>query len=66
MDDDDPSLLFEGRIYEDPCHVVESLPLTYDNRLYKVRHRMYCIVDMVCIAGRVDLVEKLLNGGCGD
>ena len=63
MDEDDPSLLFDGRIM-DPCHLVESLPLTYDNRLDGVERGMYySIVGMVCMAGRVDLVEKLLNGG---
>ena len=62
MDEDDPSLLFEDRM-ADPCHLVESLPLTYDNRLDGVRHRVQMVAGVVCMADRVDLVEKLLNGG---
>ena len=62
MDDEDPSLLFDEYITE-PCHLVDLLPLTYDNRLDKIIHRVYRVSWMVCTEGRIDLVEKLLNGG---
>ena len=59
--DDDPSLLFGYLV--DPIHVVESLPLTYDNRLDGIERGMYySVIGRVCVEGRVDLIEKLLNG----
>ena len=63
MDDVDPSLLVEGMWEDHPIHVVETLPLTYDNRLNKIQWKVYTVIGIVCRADRVDLVERLLNGG---
>ena len=64
--DPDPFLLFDD-IWEDPIHFVESLPLTYDIRFAdvddEIRRRVYYLAGVVSFAGRVDLVEKLINGG---
>ena len=61
-EDDDPLPLFEYMM-EDPCHVVKSLPPTHDKRFDMFRHRVELVATSVCELDRVDLVEKLLNGG---
>ena len=61
-EDDDPYILIEGSIYVNPCRVVESLPPTYDKRLDRFRWRVQMVAMRVCGVGRIDLVEKLLNG----
>ena len=65
MDEDgDLSLLFNGEdMMEDPCRVAESLPPTYDKRFDMFRYEVQFVAMRVCGADRVDLVEKLLNGG---
>ena len=63
-EDDVPSLLFyDDDTWEDTCRVVKSLPLIYDKRLDRFRHKLQIVAWRSCMAGEVDIVEKLLNGG---